>query len=243
MRRLPSSRALPAGFVGGGIGTAAVVGIVGAGAAAAITVAVVASSNNDTTTTTLGPSSSIRRPRRPPLAREHDHHHYAPTAPTRPPFAVAHRQSRSARRARVRLTVTFDLVQEHRSRRGCAAASSSTFGDGGTASGLVPSSRTPTSRAFRRRRPTVRALDRSYAAEVCVVDPRRAERLPHAQRGSPPRLAADHQHGAFRPRRPAPSYDHPDHRRRSAPPARRPRPRTTNAAPAPRAEGEHRIRR
>src|SRR5258706_6185029 len=44
---------VPAGFVGGGIGTAAVVGIVGAGAAAATTAAVVASNNNDTTTTTL----------------------------------------------------------------------------------------------------------------------------------------------------------------------------------------------
>jgi hypothetical protein len=43
---------VPAGFVGGGIGTAAVVGIVGAGAAAATTAAVVASNNNDGTTTT-----------------------------------------------------------------------------------------------------------------------------------------------------------------------------------------------
>src|SRR5438552_5131361 len=59
--------AVPAGFVGGGIGTAAVVGIVGAGAAAAGTAAVVATSNNHdtatvaavinttTTTTTLAP--------------------------------------------------------------------------------------------------------------------------------------------------------------------------------------------
>src|SRR6185295_4463025 len=45
---------VPAGFVGaGGIGTAAVVGIVGAGAAAAGTAAAVASNNNDTTTTTV----------------------------------------------------------------------------------------------------------------------------------------------------------------------------------------------
>src|SRR5882672_12337619 len=45
---------VPAGFVGGGIGTAAVVGIVGAGAAAVGTAAVVASNNNnDTTTTTV----------------------------------------------------------------------------------------------------------------------------------------------------------------------------------------------
>ena len=47
---------VPAGFVGvGGIGTAAVVGIVGAGAAAATTAAVVASSNDDNTTTTTTP--------------------------------------------------------------------------------------------------------------------------------------------------------------------------------------------
>jgi hypothetical protein len=44
---------VPAGFVGGGLGTAAVVGIAGAGAAAAGTAAVVASNNNDTTTTTI----------------------------------------------------------------------------------------------------------------------------------------------------------------------------------------------
>jgi hypothetical protein len=48
---------VPAGFVGaGGIGTAAVVGIVGAGAAAASTAIVVASNDDDTTTTT-NPSS------------------------------------------------------------------------------------------------------------------------------------------------------------------------------------------
>jgi len=47
---------VPAGFVGGGIGTAAVVGIVGAGAAAATTAAIVASNNNDTTTTTIASS-------------------------------------------------------------------------------------------------------------------------------------------------------------------------------------------
>jgi hypothetical protein len=67
--------AVPAGFVGGGIGTAAVVGIVGAGAAAAGTAAVVASNNNDTTTTTT-PVAAIppppprwrrSRPPRPPL--------------------------------------------------------------------------------------------------------------------------------------------------------------------------------
>lgn len=49
---------VPAGFVGaGGIGTAAVVGIVGAGAAAASTAVVVASNNDDDTTTTTIPSS------------------------------------------------------------------------------------------------------------------------------------------------------------------------------------------
>ena len=58
---------VPAGFVGGGIGTAAVVGIVGAGAAAATTAAVVATNNNDTTTTTAPPvvKSAITRSRRP----------------------------------------------------------------------------------------------------------------------------------------------------------------------------------
>ena len=49
---------VPAGFVGaGGIGTAAVVGIVGAGAAAASTAIVVASNNDDDTTTTTIASS------------------------------------------------------------------------------------------------------------------------------------------------------------------------------------------
>src|SRR5262245_4539849 len=50
--------AVPAGFVGGGIGTAAVVGIVGAGAAVAGTAAVVASNNDETTTTTLATSNN-----------------------------------------------------------------------------------------------------------------------------------------------------------------------------------------
>src|SRR5678815_98309 len=48
---------VPAGFVGGGIGTAAVVGIVGAGAAAVGTTAVVVSNNNDDNTTTTIASS------------------------------------------------------------------------------------------------------------------------------------------------------------------------------------------
>src|SRR5262245_54137400 len=49
---------VPAGFVGaGGIGAAATVGIVGAGAAAATTAVVVASNNNDETTTTTIASS------------------------------------------------------------------------------------------------------------------------------------------------------------------------------------------
>src|SRR6476646_5887908 len=48
---------VPAGFVGGGIGTAAVVGIVGAGAAAATTTAIVVSNNNNDTTTTTVASS------------------------------------------------------------------------------------------------------------------------------------------------------------------------------------------
>ncbi|HET6900064.1 MAG TPA: PKD domain-containing protein [Vicinamibacteria bacterium] len=48
---------VPAGFVGaGGIGTAAVVGIVGAGAAAATTAVVVANNNDDNTTTTIASS-------------------------------------------------------------------------------------------------------------------------------------------------------------------------------------------
>ena len=155
---------LPAGFVGGGIGTAAVVGIVGAGAAAAGTVAVVASSNNDTTTTTLAvvinPTTTTTT-----LAPSTTTTTLAPGA-NKPPFAAL-TVSPDPPVGPGPLKVTFDLCKST-DPEGDALSFFFTFGDGGTASGSCLESHTYQS-AFRETS-NVRALDRSYAAEVCVVD-------------------------------------------------------------------------
>ena len=101
--------AVPAGFVGGGIGTAAVVGIVGAGAAAAGTAAVVASNNNDTTTTTVPvvvtpPTVTTTLPATTPTTT------LAPKAGNKAPFAVM-TTNPDPPSGQGPLTVTFDLCK------------------------------------------------------------------------------------------------------------------------------------
>jgi hypothetical protein len=155
---------VPAGFVGGSIGTAAVVGIVGAGAAVAGTTAVVVSNNNNTTTTvavvvnstttttTLAPTTTttttLPKTNKAPFA-------VLTTSPD-PPSGIGP------------LTVTFDLCKST-DPDGDPLKFFFDFGDGGKASGSCLESHTYQS-SFRGTA-NVRAQDRSYVAEGCVVDP------------------------------------------------------------------------
>jgi len=100
---------VPAGFVGGGIGTAAVVGIVGAGAAAAGTAAVVASNNNDTTTTTA-PSVVVNPTTTTTLATVTTTTTTLAPKTNKPPFAVL-TTNPDPPSGTGPLTVTFDLCK------------------------------------------------------------------------------------------------------------------------------------
>jgi hypothetical protein len=155
---------VPAGFVGGGIGTAAVVGIVGAGAAAAGTAAVVVSNNNnDTTTTTVAVvvNSTTTTTTLAPTT----------TTTTLPknnsaPFAVL-TTNPDPPSGQGPLTVTFDLCKSTDPDKDPLSFFFD-FGDGAKASGSCLETHTY-SDTFRGTS-TVRALDRSYVAEACVVD-------------------------------------------------------------------------
>jgi hypothetical protein len=158
--------AVPAGFVGGGIGTAAIIGIAGAGAAAAGTAAVVASNNNNdtttttpvvvvnstTTTTTLAPTTT--------------------TTTTLPgkngaPFAVL-TTNPDPPQGLGPLTVTFNLCKSTDPDKDPLSFFFD-FGDGTKASGSCLE--THTYQSSFRAASDVGALDRSYTAEACVVDP------------------------------------------------------------------------
>jgi hypothetical protein len=157
---------VPAGFVGGGIGTAAVVGIVGAGAAAAGTAAVVASNNNNdtttttiavvvnstTTTTTLAPTTTTTT---------------VPPKNNSAPFAVL-TTNPDPPSGDGPLTVTFDLCKSTDPDKDPLSFFFD-FGDGAKASGSCVESHTYQS-TFQAAS-NVRAQDRSYNAEACVVDP------------------------------------------------------------------------
>jgi PKD domain-containing protein len=156
---------IPAGFVGGGIGTAAVVGIVGAGAAAAGTAAVVASNNNNDTTTTTTPvvaNSTTTTTTLPPTTT-------TTTLPStnHPPFAVL-TTNPDPPSGTGPLTVTFDLCKSTDPDKDPLSFFFD-FGDGGKASGSCLE--THTYQASFRAADSVRALDKSYTAEACVVDP------------------------------------------------------------------------
>ena len=122
---------VPAGFVGvGGIGTAAVVGIVGAGAAVATTAAVVASNNNSTTTTspvvvnptttttvvaatTTTTTTTLPRGQQPAAVRGAQHE---PRSPVRQ--RPAHRDVRPVQEHRPRKSAAQLLLRLRRRREG-----------------------------------------------------------------------------------------------------------------------------
>jgi hypothetical protein len=161
--------AVPAGFVGGGLGTAAVVGVAAAGAAAAGTAAVVATndSNNDTTTTTA------------PVAANTTTTTLAPAATTTTTTTTT--QTPRANRAPVAvltttpdppsgpdpLTVEFDLCRST-DPDGDRLNFFFNFGDGANSSDgcLVSHTYSGTFRGTGQ----LRKADRSYNAEACVVD-------------------------------------------------------------------------
>jgi hypothetical protein len=158
---------VPAGFVGaGGIGTAAVVGIVGAGAAAAGTAAVVASNNDGTTTTTI--SSSVNTTTTLSVVTT------TSTTTTLPktnhaPNAVL-KTSPDPPQGTSPLTVTFDMCQSS-DPDGDPLSFFFTFGDGGTASGSCIQTHTYSAGPFRGASREVRRLDSSYTFEGSAVDP------------------------------------------------------------------------
>jgi hypothetical protein len=124
--------ALPAGFVGAGIGTAAVVGIAAAGAAAVGTAAVVASNNNNDTTTTTAPVAVVTTTTTlPPAATTTTT--TVPTAGNRPPFAVL-TTIPDPPSGPTPLTVTFDLCKST-DPDGNPLSFFFNFGDGAQASG------------------------------------------------------------------------------------------------------------
>jgi hypothetical protein len=159
---------VPAGFVGGGIGTAAVVGIVGAGAAAVGTTAVVVSNNNDNTTTTIASSGN-------PTTTVVSVTTTNPTTTTtlvkvnHPPNAVL-KVTPDPPQGLGPLTVTFDM---------CASNDSDadplsfffTFGDGATASGSCIQTHTYAASFREASKGGVKALDSSYLFEGSAVDP------------------------------------------------------------------------
>jgi len=156
--------AVPAGFVGGGIGTAAIVGIVGAGAAAAGTAAVVASNNNnDTTTTTI--AAGVNTTTTVAVTTTTTTTTTLPST-NHPPFAVLTTKP-DPPTGQGPLTVTFDLCKSTDPDNDPLSFFFD-FGDGGKASGSCLESHTYS--ATFRGASNVRALDRSYTAEACAVD-------------------------------------------------------------------------
>jgi len=156
---------VPAGFVGGGIGTAAVVGIVGAGAAAAGTAAVVASNNNDTTTTTA-PSVAVNPTTTTTLATVTTTTTTLAPKTNKAPFAVL-TTNPDPPSGTGPLTVTFDLCKST-DPDGDPLSYFFNFGDGSKTSGSCIESHTYSS-TFRAAG-DVKRQDRSYNAEACVVD-------------------------------------------------------------------------
>jgi hypothetical protein len=157
--------AVPAGFVGGGLGTAAVVGIAAAGAAAAGTAAVVASNDDSTTTTTV--VAGLNTTTTIVAATTTTTTTTQPRATNRPPFAVLTTRPDPPSGGSP-LTVIFDLCRST-DPDGDPLSFFFEFGDGGRASGSCLESHTYT--ASFRAAANVGKLDESFAAEGCVVDP------------------------------------------------------------------------
>jgi len=159
---------VPAGFVGaGGIGTAAVVGIVGAGAAAATTAIVVANNNDDNTTTTI--ASSVNTTTLPTVTTTLvttttlPKVNHAPNAVLRvkpdPPQGVGP------------LTVIFDMCGSSDPDPGDTLKYFFEFGDGNMTSGSSCVESHTYSASFREAAADkVKALDKSYTFNGSVVD-------------------------------------------------------------------------
>jgi hypothetical protein len=159
--------ALPAGFVGGGIGTAGVIGLAGAGAAAA-GAAVAVAGNDDTVTTTtapvvVNPTATTPPPVTPTTTT-------LPASGNRPPFAVL-TTNPDPPSGPGPLTVTFDLCKST-DPDGDPLSFFFDFGDGSKTSGSCIESHTY--QASLRAAGNVRVQDRSYVAQACVVDPKEA---------------------------------------------------------------------
>ena len=159
---------VPAGFVGAStIGTAAVVGIVGAGAAAATTAVVVASnSNDDNTTTTIPVAINSTTTTTIAAATTTTTTTTVPASPNKAPFAVLS-TSPDPPSGNGPLTVTFDLCKSTDPDKD-GLDFFFDFGDGGKSSGTCNASHTYS--ASFRSVSNVRAFDKSYAAQACVVD-------------------------------------------------------------------------
>ena len=161
--------ALPAGFVAGGIGTGAVLGIVGAGAAAVGTAVAVSSSNNNTTTTivtgVIAPTTLAAPP--PTVAPTT----LAPTANHAPNALL--KTNPDPPNGTTPLTINFDLCSSS-DPDGDALSYFFDFGDGTQTSGACAVSHTYTATSFRQ--PTslsggVSAKSTTYNFLGSVVDP------------------------------------------------------------------------
>ena len=161
--------ALPAGFVAGGIGTGAVLGIVGAGAAAAGTAVAVSSSNNNTTTTivtgVIAPTT-VATP--PPTVTPTT---LAPTANHAPNALL--KTNPDPPNGTTPLTVNFDLCSSS-DPDGDALSYFFDFGDGTQTSGPCSVSHTYTATSFRgpgSLSGDVRSQSTTYNFLGSVVDP------------------------------------------------------------------------
>src|SRR4029079_6558329 len=158
---------VPAGFVGAStIGTAAVVGIVGPGAAPATTAVVVASNSNDDNTTTTIPVAINSTTTTTIAAATTITTTPAQASPNKAPFAVLS-TSPDPPSGNGPLTVTFDLCKSTDPDKD-GLDFFFDFGDGGKSSGTCNASHTYS--ASFRSVSNVRAFDKSYAAQACVVD-------------------------------------------------------------------------
>ena len=170
--------ALPAGFIGGGIGTGAIIGVAAAGAAAAGTAAVVAS-NNDSTTTTVAVGVNTTTT----IVAATTTTTTQPKAGNRAPFAVLSTNP-DPPSGQSPLTVIFDLCKST-DPDGDPLSFFYNFGDGAKASGSCVESHTY--QAAFRAASGVRAQDASYTATARVSDPGglSAERTRTVNVGSP----------------------------------------------------------
>jgi hypothetical protein len=155
---------LPAGFVaGGGLATGAILWVAAAGAAVAGTAVAVSGGSN--TPTTLSSAASTTTTTTPVATSATTTTTLLPKAANHPPFAVL-KTSPDPPEGLSPLTVTFDLCKST-DPDGDPLSFFFEFGDGSKASGSCLETHTYTASALR----DLRAFDRSYGMEACVVDP------------------------------------------------------------------------